>query len=143
MPDRFLPDYGLFLLSRGVRPATRLVFFDLPIDHLTRPALRTVSVTLSTEEGGRAYAISFDFTGPRVDDLLNAFPEPQRERLWRWLEDPTTVGEHVQLAAPATVFSIEATLGAVQQGLFERFAPLIVERVRARPSDHGAGCGAR
>ena len=54
MPDRFLPDYGLFLLSRGVRPATRLVFFDLPIDHLTRPALRTVSVTLSTEEGGRA-----------------------------------------------------------------------------------------
>jgi len=37
MPDHFLPDYGLFLPRRGVRPATRLVFFDLPIDHLTRP----------------------------------------------------------------------------------------------------------
>jgi hypothetical protein len=135
--DRFFPDYGLYLLSRGVRPATRLVFFEIPIDHLTRPALRTVSVTLSTEEGGQAYAISFDFTGPRVDELLAVFPEPQRERLWRWLEDPTTVGEHLQLAPPATVFTVEATLGAVQQGMFERFAPLIVERVTARPPATG------
>ena len=52
MIDRFLPDYGLYLLSQGVRPETRLVFFDLPVDHLTRPALRTVSLTLSTEEQG-------------------------------------------------------------------------------------------
>jgi hypothetical protein len=138
MPDRFFPDYGLYLLSCGVRPATRLVFFEIPIDHLTRPALRTVSVTLSTDEGGQAYAISFDFTGPRVDELLAAFPEPQRERLWRWLEDPTTVGEHLQVATPATVFTVEATLGTVQQGLFERFAPLIVERVTARPAAPGA-----
>ncbi len=70
MTDRFLPDYGLYLLKKGVRSETRLVFFNLPIDHLTRPALRTVSITLSTEEGGQDYAISFDFTGPRIDDLL-------------------------------------------------------------------------
>ncbi len=42
MPDRFLPDYGLYLLGKGVRPETRLVFFELPVDHLTRPDLRTV-----------------------------------------------------------------------------------------------------
>ncbi len=130
MTDRFLPDYGLYLLKKGVRSETRLVFFDLPVDHLTRPALRTVSLTLSTEEGGQGYAISFDFTGPRIDDLLAAFPEPARERLWRcWLEDPTTVGEHLTLSPPVTLFNVEATLGAVQQGLYERFAPLIVQRV--------------
>ena len=139
MPDRFLPDYGLYLLGKGVRPETRLVFFELPIDHLTRPALRTVSVTLSTEEGGQEYAISFDFTGPRIDDLLATFPEPQRERLWAWLDNPATVGEHLAVTSPATVFSIEATLGAVQQGMYERFAPLIVRRVTARPSGPGTG----
>ena len=48
MPDRFLPDYGLYLLSRGVRPETWLVFFELPVEHLTRPDLRTVCLTLST-----------------------------------------------------------------------------------------------
>ena len=40
MPDRFLPDYGLYLLGKGVRPETRLVFFDLPVEHLTRPRHR-------------------------------------------------------------------------------------------------------
>ena len=129
MPDRFLPDYGLYLLKKGVRSETRLVFFDLPVDHLTRPALRTVSLTLSTEEGGQGYAISFDFTGPRIDDLLAAFPEPAREALWRWLEDPATVGDHLNLSPSATLFNVEATLGAVQHGLYERFAPLIVQRV--------------
>lgn len=59
------PDYGLYLLSRGVRPETRLVFFELPVDHLTRPDLRTVCLTLRTEEGGPHDAISFHFIGPR------------------------------------------------------------------------------
>ena len=133
MPDRFLPDYGLYLLGKGVRPETRLVFFELPVEHLTRPDLRTISLTLSTEEGGQEYALSFDFTGPRVEELLAAFPEPQQESIWRWLEDRYTVGEHLALSPPATVFSIEATLGAVRQGLYERFAPLIVQWVKARP----------
>jgi hypothetical protein len=31
MTDRFLPDYGLDLLRKGLRPETRLVFFDLPV----------------------------------------------------------------------------------------------------------------
>jgi len=39
MTDRFLPDYGLYLLNPGVRPETRLVFFDLPVDPLNRPGL--------------------------------------------------------------------------------------------------------
>ena len=31
MPDRFLPDYGLYLLGKGVRPETRLgCFFPTP-----------------------------------------------------------------------------------------------------------------
>jgi hypothetical protein len=129
MTDTFLPDYGLYLLSQGVRPETRLVFFNLPIDHFTRPALRTVSLTLSTEEQGQDYAISFDFTGPRIDDLLAAFPEPAREELWRWLENPATVGDHLEFSPTATVGVVEATLGTVQQGLYERFVPLIVQRV--------------
>ncbi|HRX72006.1 MAG: hypothetical protein KDJ31_16945 [Candidatus Competibacteraceae bacterium] len=134
MTDRFLPDYGLYLLRKGLRPETRLVFFELPVDHLTRPALRTVSLTLSTEEQGQEYAISFDFTGPRIDDLLAAFPEPACEELWQWLEDPTTVGEHLQLSPAATLHTVEATLGTVQQGLYERFAPLIVQRVTTPPA---------
>jgi hypothetical protein len=129
MTDRFLPDYGLYLLSQGVRPETRLVFFDLPVDHLTRPALRTVSLTLSTEEQGQDYAISFDFIGPRIDDLLAAFREPARERLWRWLENLATVGDHLEFSPSATVGVVEATLGTVQQGLYERFAPLIVQQL--------------
>jgi hypothetical protein len=44
MTAQFLPDYSLFLLSRGVQPGTRLVFFDWPIDHITRPALHTLSI---------------------------------------------------------------------------------------------------
>ena len=133
MPDRFLLDYGLYLLNKGVRPETRLVFFDLPVEHLTRPDLRTVCLTLSTEEGGQDYAISFDFIGPRIDDLLAVFPQPQQETLWRWLTDRYTVGEHLAISPPATVFSLEATLGAVRQGIYERFAPLIVRRITARP----------
>lgn len=42
MPDCFLPDYGLYLLGKGGRPETRLVFFELPVEYLTRPDLRTV-----------------------------------------------------------------------------------------------------
>lgn len=132
MASPLLPDYGLYLLSQGVQPETRLIFFGLPIDHLTRPALRTVSVTLSTEEQGQDYAISFDFIGPRIDELLAAFPEPARESLWRWLEDRHTVGEHLQLSPSAILFNVEATLGAVQRGLYEEFAPLIVQRVTAK-----------
>jgi len=119
----------LIATQKGVRPETRLVFFDLPVDHLTRPALRTVSLTLSTEEQGQDYAISFDFTGPRIDDLLAAFPEPAREEFWRWLENPATVGDHLEFSPTATVGVVEATLGTVQQGLYERFVPLIVQRV--------------
>ncbi len=37
MTSQFLPDYGLFLRRRGVRPGARRVFFDAPIDPLTRP----------------------------------------------------------------------------------------------------------
>ena len=85
MPDRFLPDYGLYLLSRGVRPETRLVFFELPVEHLTRPDLRTVSLTLSTEEGDREYAISFDFTGPRVEERIQSGTGPRVIRLRGWL----------------------------------------------------------
>ena len=134
MTNAFLPDYGLFLLSRGVQPTTRLVFFDLPIDHLTRPALRTISVTLSIEEEpGQNYAISFDFIGPRIDELLTVFPEPAREALWQWLEDRTTVGEHLQLSPTATVAYLEATLGTIQCGVYEQFVPLIVQRVTGRP----------
>ena len=133
MTDRFLPDYGLFLLSQGVQPGTRLVFFDVPIDHITRPALRTISVTLSIEEPGQHYAISFDFIGPRIDELLAVFPEPAREALWQWLDDRTTVGEHLQLSPTATVAHLEATLGAIQRGAYEQFVPLIVQRVTGRP----------
>ena len=133
MPDRFLPDYGLYLMDKGGRPETRLMFSEWSVEHLTRPDLRTVSLTLSTEEGDQEYALSFDFTGPRVEELLAAFPEPPQEAIWRWLEDRYTVGEPLALSPPAPVFSIEATLGAVQQGLFERFAPLIVRRVATRP----------
>ena len=68
-----------------------------------------------------------------MEELLAIFPETQQESLWRWLEDWYTVGEHRAISPPATVFSIEATLGAVRQGLYERFAPLIVQRVTARP----------
>ncbi len=138
MNSRFLPDYGLYLLRAGVRPETRLVFFDLPINHLTRPERRMVSITLSTEEGGRDYAISFDFIGPRIDDLLAAFPESVGERAWSWLENPTTVGDHLELSPPATVFCIEATLGTLQQGTHERFVPLIVRKVTARSSPPAA-----
>lgn len=133
MTDRFLPDYGFYLLRKGVRPETRLVFFDRPVDHWTRPALRTVSITFSTKEAGQEYAISFDFTGPHIDDLLAAFPEPQQKTLWHWLEDPKTVGEHQYLSPPVTVFSLEATLGTVQRGLYEEFVPLIVQRATVRP----------
>ncbi len=133
MTDRFLPDYGLFLLSQGVQPSARLVFFDVPIDHITRPALRTISVTLSIEEPGQHYAMSFDFIGPRIDELLAVFPEPAREALWQWLEDRTTVGEHLQLSPTATVAHLEATLGAIQRGAYEQFVPLIVQRVTGRP----------
>ena len=133
MTDRFLPDYGLFLLSQGVQPSARLVFFDVPIDHITRPALRTISVTLSIEEPGQHYAISFDFIGPRIDELLAVFPEPAREALWQWLEDRTTVGEHLQLSPTATVAHLEATLGAIQRGAYEQFVPLIVQRVTGWP----------
>ena len=132
MSSQFLPDYGLFLLSQGVQPDTRLVFFDVPIDHITRPALRTISVTLSIEEPGQHYAISFDFIGPRIDELLAVFPEPAREALWQWLDDRTTVGEHLQLSPTATVAHLEATLGAIQRGAYEQFAPLIVQRVTGR-----------
>lgn len=72
MTGCFLPDYGLDLLCKGIRPETRLVFFDLPVDHLTHPARRTVRLT------------------------------------------------------------VEATSGVVQQGLYERFVPLIVQRVTTR-----------
>ena len=133
MTERFLPDYGLFLLSQGVQPSARLVFFDVPIDHITRPALRTISVTLSIEEPGQHYAMSFDFIGPRIDELLAVFPEPAREALWQWLEDRTTVGEHLQLSPTATVAHLEATLGAIQRGAYEQFVPLIVQRVTGRP----------
>jgi len=39
------------------------------------------------------------------------------------------VGDHLNLSPSATLFNVEATLGAVQHGLYERFAPLIVQRV--------------
>ena len=134
MTSQLLPDYGLFLLRRGVQPGTRLVFFDVPINHLTRPTLRRVSITLSIEEEpGQHYAISFDFTGPHIDELLAVFPEPQQESLWRWLEDRHTVGEHLAIAPPATVFRLEATLGTLQRGVYEQFVPLIVQHVTARP----------
>lgn len=68
MTSQFLPDYGLFLLGQGVQPGARRDFFDVPMDHLTRPALRTISVTLSIEEPGQYYAMSFDFIGPRIDE---------------------------------------------------------------------------
>ena len=133
MTNTFLPDYGLFLLSQGVQPSARLVFFDVPIDHMTRPALRMVSVTLSIEEEpGQHYAISFDFVGPQIDELLAVFPEPARAALWQWLEDRTTVGEHLQLSPTATVAHLEATLGAIQRGAYEQFVPLIVQRVTGR-----------
>ena len=133
MTSQFLPDYGLFLLGQGVQPGARRVFFDVPMEHLTRPALRTISVTLSIEEPGQHYAMSFDFIGPRIDELLAVFPEPAREALWQWLEDRTTVGEHLQLSPTATVAHLEATLGAIQRGAYEQFVPLIVQRVTGRP----------
>jgi len=63
---------------------------------------------------------------------LAVFPEPARAALWQWLDDRTTVGEHLQLSPTATVFNLEATLGAIQRGIYEQFVPLIVQRVTGR-----------
>lgn len=52
-----------------------------------------------------SYWRSFQETGPRA--------------LWHWLDDRTTVGEHLQLSPTATVAHLEATLGAIQRGVDE------------------------
>jgi hypothetical protein len=83
MTDRFLPNYGLYLLNQGVRPETQLVFLDLPVN---------------TEEAGQDCAICFDFTG-----LRDRYPVPPR-----------------------------SALSKVQQDLYERFVPLIVQPVTIR-----------
>ncbi|MFO1419515.1 MAG: hypothetical protein U1F59_00850 [Candidatus Competibacteraceae bacterium] len=71
--------------------------------------------------------------------LLAIFPELRQETMWRWLEDRYTAGEYRALSPPVTVFALEATLSAMRQGIYERFAPLIVRRITARPSGPGTG----
>jgi hypothetical protein len=74
MPDRFLPDDGLSLLSGGVRPETRRVFFEWPVDRLTRPRLRTVSLILGTEELTLADARRIAGAAPPIIDRHNGVP---------------------------------------------------------------------
>ena len=71
----------------------------------------------------------------RGDELLAVFPEPAREALWLWLEDRTTVDEHLQLSPTATVPTLEATLGTIQRGVYEQSAASMSNLCRSSCSE--------
>jgi hypothetical protein len=122
------PDYGTHLHARRISPEVKLVFYDVPVDHVTLTDAPSLTTTVNKAEEGIEYAISFDFTDEASVQLLALMPASAHDDLKRAAEADTVRGRTVAFEPPLTV-TLEAHLGSLQRSPQEIFAPLLVHRV--------------
>jgi len=122
------PDYGAYLHGRRISPAVNLVFYDVPIDHVSLTDVPSLTTMVNKLEDGIEYTISFDFTDEAAAHLLAKLPASAHVGLKRAAEATTVRGRTVDFELPLTV-RLEARLSPLQRSPQEVFAPLLVHRV--------------
>jgi hypothetical protein len=122
------PDYGAYLHAKGISSRVALMFYDVPIDHVSLTDTPSLTTMVSKVEDGAEYAISFDFTDEAAADLLARAPAEALAALERAAQATTVRGRTVDFDPPLIVL-LEAKLTPLQRSPQEVFAPLLVHRV--------------
>lgn len=122
------PDHGAYLHAQRISATVSLVFYDVPIDHVSVTDTSTVTTLVNKVEKGTEYAISFDFTEEAVAQLLARAPGGTLGTLERAARGPTPRARTVEFTPPLRV-QLEARVIPLQRVRGEFFAPLLVYRV--------------
>lgn len=124
------PDYGKFLSDSGIRKNIEHNFYDVPINHLSRIDISTLSTMVNIVQEGREFAVSFDFTKDKLIRLLAVLQSPLREKVSVWLNNPQSIYTSYDFDYSVTVQHITAILGELQTGQSgEVFVPLLVNKI--------------
>ena len=124
------PDYGKFLSDSGLRKNIEHHFYDVPINHLSRIDISTLSTLVTIVQQGREFAVSYDFTKDKFKSLLDVLHSPLREKVSAWISNPNSIYTSYDFDYPVNVQRISAQLGELQTGHSgEVFVPLAVNEV--------------
>lgn len=122
------PDYGAFLHAQGIGSGVELVFYDVPISHISLTDVPCLTTMVNKVENGVEYAVSFDFTDEAAAHLLARCPKSIMAALTRATQSRKASGRTITLERPISL-TLEARLGELQQSATDQFAPLLVQRV--------------
>jgi len=124
----FKPDYGLGLLRQGYRRQVAVAFYDCRLLNLMILGAGQYSTTVDCPLAGDMHALSLDFTGEQLEQILSK-ASPQLSML---LHDEITRDP----CTPRTIdfegevpFGVRAHLGELQEAEYESFVPLVAEEI--------------
>lgn len=124
----FKPDYGLYLMNKGISRDVDHSFCDFRLYSLTVLGHGQYSTMVDLPFAGKLYALSLDFNQKQLEQILTK-ASPQllsfiKEELSRDPFTPRTidfVGE--------VVFGVRARLGQLQKVKKESFVPLVAQEI--------------
>lgn len=124
-PKNLYPDYGLYLYKLGYTDQdVAHVFYQMSVDHIDRVDDETISITVNLASDGVEFALSFDFSFERLEELVKLAPESQRYNI---IDGLSRQPYKVNIMPPFTV-DVEAYLGSLTKTEFEDIMPMIVRK---------------
>lgn len=125
---RLKPDYGLRLLQDGVAREVDHFFHEFRLDSLTVLGRGQYSTMVELPYDGEVYALSVDFSGAQLNDILSKAPAGVAAFIRAELARDAAAPRTIDLEGSVS-FGIRARLGQLQKAARESFVPLVCEEI--------------
>ena len=124
----FKPDYGLRLLSQGYGQHVGHNFYDCRLLSLTVLGAGQYSTTVDCPLVGEMHALSLDFTGQQLDQILSKAQPKLTDYIRKEIARDPSTPRTIDFAGDVP-FAVRARLGGVQQAEYETFVPLVAQEI--------------
>lgn len=124
------PDLGAYLLNEFGNEKNHY-FYQVPIDNIINTGDGILTFTAYPTYQDKVYAVSFDFTNQQLLELLkNNCPVVLTAEAERILSNKELIPERIKISDVPTLIDIKAKVGNPVQGMYEVYAPLIVDSMK-------------
>ena len=133
--ENFDPDYGLHILSSGWSQSAPIYLLNCSLDHIGVLKVGRYRATMGRTTGGKRFAITYDFGEDVLHEILKVVPEHIRRLINKGIEEQKNDSLNmltVEFNKLVPISGVAAHLGSVEQAEYEKFVPLIVERLISR-----------
>jgi hypothetical protein len=125
---KYKPDYGLFLMNAGVGGEVDQFFYDFRLYSLTVLGVGEYSTMVEYPSDGKLYALSLDFNGQQLQQILATAPPEIARFLRTQLSQAPATCRTIDFSGEA-VFGVRARLGQIQRAPKESFVPFVAQEI--------------